>query len=475
MRKWINFSDVFSLLPERVQYENFWKEIRKRNLWFIQLRYLAVLLLFFLIIGTELLRKFLPNFEANRIALLLTWIGILTYNLIFHYLWKIFPEISKKIKVHSLHFSLIQICFDLASLSILVYFTGSVESPLSTFFVFHTIIGSLLLPGTVVILLMTVVILINASISVGEFYNILPHHQISGLIEHSLYKNENYLLVYYFTFSVVVYVSIYLANSIAKVLYERERSLTIALMELEEAEKNKSKYVLNVVHDLKSPISASLTWIDILLEGKTYSVPEYLLHPLQRIQQRLNGAILMINDILTISKVKMMNKLEQVKNIKLISLINEIYLDFKILFSTKNIEFWINSPADEIEIYSDPKLLRLALSNLISNAQKYTEEKGIVEVKIGDLGNEIEISIADNGIGIPKKEIDKIFEEFYRSSISKEKGIEGTGLGLALVKETITRLKGTILINSPSYLGSQDCPGTQVVILIPKNLNKLTE
>lgn len=170
-----------------------------------------------------------------------------------------------------------------------------------------------------------------------------------------------------------------------------------------------------------------------------------------------------------------MNKFEQVKNIKLISLINEKYLDFKILFSTKNIEFRINSPANEIEVYSDRKLLRLALSNLISNAQKYTEENGIVEVKIDDLYNEIEISIADNGIGIPKIEIDRIFEEFYRSSISKEKGIEGTGLRLALVKETITRLKGTILINSPSYLGSQNSPGTQVVILIPKNLNKLTE
>lgn len=470
MRKWIGFSDFFTLVPERVQYENFWKEIRKRTLWFIQLRYFAILLLICLIVGTELIRKFIPNFEVNRTALMLTCAGILIYNLIFHYLWKIFPNISRIIKVHSLHFSLIQICFDLVSLSILVYFTGGVESPLSTFFVFHTIIGSLLLPGAVVILLMTFVILINASISLGELHSIFPHHQISGLIEHSFYNNEIYLLIYYFTFSIVVYISIYLANSIAKVLYERERALTIALNELEEAEKNKSKYVMNIVHDLKTPISASLTWIDILLEGKTYSVPEYLLHPLHRIQQRLNSAISMINDVLTISQVKVMNELKQVKNIKLISFINEIFLNFRILFATKNIEFRINSFADEIEICSEPKLLRLALSNIISNAQKYTEENGIVEVKIDDLGNEIQISIADDGIGIPKKEIDKIFEEFYRSSISKEKGIEGVGLGLALVKETLKRLKGTIKINSPSYLGSQNRPGTQIIILIPKKL-----
>lgn len=84
MRKWINFSDVFSLIPESAfNIKIFEKNTEKRNLWFIRLRYLAVLLLIFLIIGTELLRKFLPNFEANRIALLLTWTGILTYNLIF--------------------------------------------------------------------------------------------------------------------------------------------------------------------------------------------------------------------------------------------------------------------------------------------------------------------------------------------------------------------------------------------------------
>ncbi|MGQ9818902.1 MAG: sensor histidine kinase [Candidatus Kapaibacteriales bacterium] len=471
MRKWIKLSDLFSLVPARIQYENFWKEIRKRNLWFIQLRYFALLLLFFLIIGTELLRKFIPNFKVNVLALISILCVILTYNLIFHYLWKIFPKISQKIKVHSLHFSLLQICFDLLSLSMLVYFTGGIESPLSTFFVFHTILGSLLLPGNVITLLITIVILLNVSVSIGELYNVFPHQQISGFIEHSLYNNLNYLIVFYFTFSIVVYISIYLANSIAKVLYERERSLTIAINELQEAERNKSRYVMNVVHDLKTPISASLTWIDILLEGKIYSIPEYILNPLKKIQHRLKGAMSMINDILTISQVKVMNELKQIKGVELVSLINEIFQNFRILFASKNIDVKISASKPEILIITDPKLLALALSNVISNAQKYTENNGIVEIKVEDLLDEVEISIADNGIGIPSKEIDKIFDEFYRSSVSRQRGIEGTGLGMALVKGTLERLKGTIRIKSPSYLGNQDRPGTQVIIKVPKRYN----
>lgn len=470
MRKRIKLSEIFSLVPSRIQYENFWKEIRKRNLWFIKLRYFAVLLLFFLIIGTELLHRLFPNFEVNRVALAFIMIGILLYNIAFHYLWKIFPDISKKIKIHSLHFSLLQISMDLISLIILVHFTGGVESPLSTFFVFHTIIGSLLLPGAVVSILMSLVIIFSASISIGELYNCITHHQISGLIEHSLYNNMNYVLVFYLTFTIVIFVSIYLANSIAKVLYERERELTIALHELEEAERNKSRYVMNVVHDLKTPISASLTWVDLLLKDRVTSLPEHLYHPLQRIQHRLNGALVRINDILTISQIKVMKELEQIKNVKLVNMLNEICSNFRVLFTSKNIDLRILSSLPEIEIVTEPKLLELTLSNIISNAHKYTEDNGIVEIKIDDMGNDVGISVADNGIGIPQKELEKIFEEFYRTSISKQKGIEGTGLGMALVKESISRLKGSINIKSPSYLGSTNRPGTQVIIRIPKKV-----
>ncbi len=462
---------IFSLVPERVNYDNFWIEIRKRNKWLINLRFAAVGLLGTLIFGGYLLRLFFPTFHLKLFPIGIITLCILLYNLVFRWLWKVFPEISQKFKVHSLHFSLLQICLDFIALMLLIYFTGGVESPFNTFYVFHLIIGSLILPGHIIIFLITIVMLISLCGSILELNSLIPHYQITGLIVNPLYNDLSYLVVFFVTFAIVTYISIYLANSISKVLYDRERSLTIAYKELEDAEKSKSRYVMTVVHDLKTPISASLTWVDLLLEGKISTLANEVITPLQRIQTRLKNAIELINNILTISQVRISNKYESLGEVDIVEILNSIYLDFRILFISKNIQFNVVSSQPKVVMESDSKWLKLALSNLISNVQKYTEPNGIVEAKITELDETIEITIADDGIGIPENELHKVFSEFYRSSISKQKNIEGTGLGMALVKEIITRFGGNISVVSPSHLQSEGRPGTEFRLVLPKKLD----
>lgn len=462
---------LFTLVPDRVNYDSFWIEIRKRNKWLINLRFAAVGLLITLVVGGYLINLFIPQFQLKLFPIIVIAFCILIYNFIFRWLWKIFPKISEKFKVHSLHFSLLQICIDFIALMLLIYFTGGVESPFNTFYVFHLIIGSLILPGSIVMLLMTIVMLLALGGSILEFNAIIPHHQIAGLISHPLYNDISYLVVFFATFAIVTYTAIYLTNSISRVLYDREKSLTIAYRELEEAEKSKSRYVMTVVHDLKTPISASLTWINLLLEGKIAELSSEVITSLQRIKSRLEGAIELINNILTISQVKISGKYEAFEEIDLAKMFNEIYLNSRVLFTSKNIKFNVLLSKPEIMIKSDSKWLKLALSNLISNAQKYTEPNGIVEVRITEREKDVEIIVSDNGIGIPRDELPKVFSEFYRSSISKQRNIEGTGLGVALVKEIITRFGGNITVDSPSYLQSEGRPGTQFTVVLPKELN----
>jgi two-component system phosphate regulon sensor histidine kinase PhoR len=107
---------------------------------------------------------------------------------------------------------------------------------------------------------------------------------------------------------------------------------------------------------------------------------------------------------------------------------------------------------------------------LVSNAYKYTEDNGIVEVKVDDKKEFVAITVADNGIGIPQAEIDKIFNDFYRTSISKKKDIEGTRLGLSLVKKIVEKYDGKITVQSPSYLKTDDKRiGTQFTLIFPKS------
>lgn len=410
---------------------------------------------------------YFPNITIPVFKIAILAICILVYNILFHFLWLNFKEISEKFKIHSLHFSLLQISIDFVFLILLIYFTGGVESPFNTFFVFHLIIGSLILPGPIISLIMAITILILITLSFLEFHQIIPHYQITGIIQHPLYNDPVYLLVFFTTFSIVVFVSIYLANSIAKVLYQREKELFIAYKELEEAERTKSRYVMTVVHDLKTPISAALTWVDLIASKSVGEVPEYLKNPIERIQNRLKNALNLIGDILKISQLKLSSEITK-ERVDLVQIFKELYNKHRILILSKNLNYRFLFEKDKCVIQSNARLLEMAFSNIVSNAIKYNENNGIVEITLKDLGERIEVSVADNGIGIPESELPKIFNEFYRSSIAKEKNIEGTGLGMALVKEIITKLGGNISIKSPSYLGEESHKGTQVIVSLPK-------
>ena len=458
---------IFTLVPDWVNFESFWVEIRKRNRWLIQLRYLAVALLLSFLLGAKVVQFYFPEMSLPFDKIIFFPPLILFYNILFHLLWKKYPEISKKLKVHSLHFSLLQISVDFVFLLLIIYFTGGVESPFNTFFVFHLIIGSLILPGAVINLLMTLVLLISITGSILEYNGLVPHYQITGIIEHPLYNDTNYLIVFYSTFAIVVYISIYLANSIAKVLYQREKALATAYKELEEAERSKSRYVMTVVHDLKTPISAALTWVEVITSKSLGELPNYLEKPIDRIQQRLEGALTLIDDILKVSQIKLTTTIEKVPtNLK--ELFDDIYNQHRILIVSKNLNYSFKSSILEPTLTTDRNLLKLALSNLVSNSIKYTEPNGLIEVTINDKSNSIEIIVADDGIGIPKEELDKIFNEFYRTKISREKNIEGSGLGMTLVREIITKLGGKIEIKSPSYLQKEGRPGTEVILTLLK-------
>lgn len=472
--------NFLKLVPERVKFDQFWVEIRKRNRWLIILRYGAVILLATLITGILILQSIFPNFYISTIPLWIIAGSILIYNIFFHQLWL---YLSKKRKwylqkkseyidkgFHSLHFSLMQICFDLVSLLLFIYYTGGVETPLFVFFIFHIIIGSLFLPGEIISILVTCILGISISGSLLELNGIIPHYAISGYLETPLYNNYVYLIFYFGTFGIALYLSVYLANSIAKTLYQRERALTSAYDELENAEKSKSRYVQAVVHDLKTPIAATLTYIDMILQGTLGEVPRQILRPIERSKIRLSNAIQTINDILHISQIKLESGLESITKVNLIEIFDEIHREILFLIENKGISYsFIAEDEEELNIISDPKLLKLALSNLLSNAYKYTDNGGKIQVKVNETKDYLIISVADNGIGIPENELNKIFNAFYRTSISKSKGIEGSGLGLSMVSEIVEKFNGKIEVKSPSYLSSSaDRPGTEFIITLPK-------
>jgi hypothetical protein len=217
-------------VPEWAQkYQEFWDSIRKRNLWFIKLRYVAVTMMAaFLLISISLL-----DVQYSKIQLLaissITAI-ILLYNIV---LQKVRKDLKcEPGKFNPLYFSLLQMVLDFIALLLLVYFTGGIESPFYILFVFHMIIGSLILPGTVIYTIAIVFVLVFALIVFMEMFGIIPHHQIVGLLGFSLHTNPYFIATFLTAFAFMIFISVYLTNGIAKQLYNRERELLFTKLKL---------------------------------------------------------------------------------------------------------------------------------------------------------------------------------------------------------------------------------------------------
>ncbi len=446
------------------KYEAYWNSIHKYNRWFIQLRFGAAVGLIALTLFT-FLTDFFHLSAVQFTVVLLTGIFIIAYNVFF----KILSSRSLKgDKFNEIEFSLFQIILDLMSLNIIIYFTGGIETPFILFYIFHMIIGSLILPVKLVRLIAASIMAFLFTFSMLEYKEIIYHQRIEGLLHFQIYNDFVFICAYLFLIGFVMFVAIALTNKIAQDLYQRELQLKQALEELREAEKTKQKYVMTVVHELKSPISASVSILDLVLGNFYGPLDEKIRERLERVRHRIEDSIEGINNILRLSRFKLLNVIDK-EIFDISEVIEKIIDNQKPIADRKKIRIY---PAiQKTEFYGDRTLLQLSFSNIINNSIKYTKEGGLIEVLLENKDGMLVFEVCDNGLGIPKSEIEKIFSEFYRASNVKGKEIEGTGTGLSIIKHIIEASGGEIKVESPSRLGDETRPGTSFILTFPLEMN----
>lgn len=456
---------MIKLVPDWAKYyEEFWTTIRNRNLWFIKLRYGAVLvLLVFLFYPKYFLDIKLSNDQQN--ALLFITISILTYNLIFHFIRRFLKNDANSF--NPLHLSILQMIFDLIALMLVVYYTGSVESPVLLFFVIHMIVGSMILPGFMIYAFAAGIVLSFWGITVGEYYSIINHNHIIGYLPTSLHQHFNYVLAINVSFASMVFAVVTIANRMANQLYIREQQLLESIDKINAAEKEKQKYISGIVHEIKTPLAAVHSYLDLVLQKFLGPLDEVVEEKLIRARRRSEEAIGLINNVLKISKLRMEDSFIK-EEINISSILARVIRIAKVNAEAKGIKISIKHTKKEKKIIEgDPLLIQIALSNIISNAIKYNHMDGIVEIEIDEDKNDLRVKVCDNGVGIPKEEISKIFTDFFRASNIKNSELEGSGLGLSIVKQIVERHGGTINVQSPSLLSTYKYPGTCVTITLP--------
>lgn len=456
---------MFTLVPVWAHhYDEFWQAIRRRNLWFIHLRYFFILALAsFLIIG-----QYLLDFEFTEvqvIAIISITAIILIYNIL---LQKLRPYVGQTPgRFNAMHLSLLQIVLDLTSLMVLIYFTGTIDSPLYFVVIFQMVIGSIILPGYIIYLIGLAIISVFSTLTLLQYFGLLKTHIIAGLYIEQHDHHFNYIALILLVFATLVLVSIYFANTMAKRLYKREQQLRETLQQLNETEIAKQKYIIGVVHEIKTPIAAVQSYLDLIIQKFLGPVSNSVEEKLIRSKKRTQEAISLINDVLNISKLKILD-IKTEENIDITVMLQSIIDRQTGIALAKNIKIkFMDKRTTSKLICGDKILLDMALSNIIGNALKYNVENGKIEIVLYDNKSFLILEISDSGIGIPNKELEIIFQQFYRASNIKKEKYEGSGLGLGLVKEIIEKHEGKIEAQSPSRLGNKNNPGSTILIKLP--------
>lgn len=224
-------------------------------------------------------------------------------------------------------------------------------------------------------------------------------------------------------------------------------------------EKVRSEFVANVSHELKTPVAAVKGFAETLLAGAMNdpAIAKQFLQIIFDESERLNR---LIGDILELSKVESKRIPLQFSPVHLNSFLSKTLEMMQTEAEKKSIDLSLQA-SEELYLEADEDRLGQIMINLLSNGINYTPEGGKVKVKAMSIlgGNQeaekIRIVISDTGIGIPKKDLPRIFERFYRVDKARSRSSGGTGLGLSIVKHLVELHKGTIRVESDLGIGSR--------------------
>jgi two-component system phosphate regulon sensor histidine kinase PhoR len=227
------------------------------------------------------------------------------------------------------------------------------------------------------------------------------------------------------------------------------------ITQIRKLEQMRSDFVANVSHELKTPLTSIKGFVETLLETALKD-KENSRHFLKVIQEHTNRLDSLINDLLELSHIESKEIKLKIEEIKLVDLVNEVLRGFKNQLKKTPINV-NNNLSSGLTIKADKDKLERVLVNLIDNAIKFNKEKGSINIYSEESGNNIKIVIEDSGIGIPAKDIPRIFERFYRVDKARSRELGGTGLGLSIVKHIIELHGGSVGVESTEGLGSKFC------------------
>ena len=227
------------------------------------------------------------------------------------------------------------------------------------------------------------------------------------------------------------------------------------ISDLKKAENMRRDFVANVSHELRTPVTIIKGYAETLLDGALTSDPARALRFVEIIANHSDRLTNLINDILTLSSLETKEAFIELNPLDVSGTIAKACMLLQERAVQKNITIINDSAAVALpRVMADQGRLEQVVINLLENAIKYTPDSGTIRLFTEDDGEFVKVSVTDTGIGIPYKDLPRIFERFYRVDEARTREQGGTGLGLAIVKHIVQLHGGTVSVTSEPGQGS---------------------
>jgi two-component system phosphate regulon sensor histidine kinase PhoR len=212
-------------------------------------------------------------------------------------------------------------------------------------------------------------------------------------------------------------------------------------------------FVANVSHELRTPLTSIKGYAETLCEEGIENVPQAGSFA-QIILKHANRLSALVQDLLSLTQLESQSTLLNRQEVDLRKILDAAFLVVKPTAEAKNLNMETKGVANNTIVWADRDQIGQALLNLLDNAVKYTPEGGAISVSALDTEAEVQVTVTDTGIGIPREDLNRIFERFYRVDKNRSRELGGTGLGLSIVKHIVQSHGGRVWVNSEIEEGS---------------------
>ena len=244
-------------------------------------------------------------------------------------------------------------------------------------------------------------------------------------------------------------------QELCKDFEEMRVKLKLANEEKLEADRQNRELISNISHDLKTPITAVKGYVEGIMDGVA-DTPEKMDRYIRTIYNKANEMDRLINELTFYSKINTNRIPYNFNKVNVRDYFEDAAEEIEYDLTAKNVEFeYQNAVAPEVMVIADVEQMRRVINNIVGNSVKYMDkDEKKISLHIRDAGDEIEVSITDNGKGIPSKDIGNIFNRFYRADTSRNSGQGGSGIGLSIVKKIMEDHGGRVWAESKEGEGT---------------------